>query len=353
MPPTSRRNDDRSAKAKKRGARYDRGRHTDTRSKAKLKKYNQQVVSRAINSNRLLGVPDLLPKELSLSFSYRQLLIFTTSGHSTALGGMYSPTLIKINLLDPAAPVNLTSAGIITVLNYQGSTVQPIFHTLNPEPNLQSKLSQYSDMYEKVVVTGSQAKVRVQGVANQHKLMPFPVNVPGEGHQGDGNSYGSNYMPYQSLSQPTLDGELYIWSVKQRSEGQLVTNNNGLNLHEIRSEVPGIRMKKHNVYANGTTSKAVIHSSTYTPKWLGIKDWRDNLDKIQFNVDGSSAGNHTENCYQYLGITNRIPSSAAMEPARVFMDIKVNYNVKYIQRKNDPASGDPAIPRASNQHTDL
>lgn len=352
MPPTKSLKSARTAYRKKHGMAPLSSKQK-ARKKASLTKYNHQVVSRAINSNRLLGVPDLLPKELSMSFQYRQLITFTTSGHSTAPGGMYSPTLIKINLLDPAAPVSGTSAGIVTVLNYQGSTVQPIFHTLNPEANLQTKLQQYSDMYEKVVVTGSKAKVRVQATANQHKLVPFPVNVPGQGTQGDGNSYGTNYMPYQSLSQPTLDGELYIWSVKQRSEGQLVTNNNGLNLHEIRTKVPGIRLKKHNAYANGTTSKAVIHSSTYTPKWLGIKDWRDNLSKIQFNVDGTTPGNHTENCFQYLGITNRIPSNAAMEPARVFMDVLVNYNVKYLNRKNDPASGDDPIPRAGGHHTDL
>ena len=318
--------------------------------KARLRKYNAQNLSRAINSNRLLGVANLLPKELTLSVQYRELITFTTSGHGTGPGGLYSPTLIKINLLDPCAPTNAQNNGVITVLNYQGATVQPLYHTLNPENNLQTQLTEYDDMYEAVVVTGSQAKVRIQGVANQHKLQPFPVNVPGQGSQGDGNSYGTNYMPYQSLQQPTLDGENYIWAVKQRSEGQLVTGNQGLNLHEIRTKVPGMKVKKHNVYANGTTSKAVIHSSTYTPKFLGIKDWRDNLDKIQFNVDGESRPAGHENCFMYVGITNRVPSSAALEPARVFMDVSVNYNVRYIKRKNDPASGDQALPAAGGVH---
>lgn len=331
--------------------RSDKTKRTE-REKARLVKYNNQVIQRAINSNKLLGVATLLPKELKLSVQYRQMLIFTTSGHSTAPGGMYSPTLIKLNLLDPCAGVGPSSQGCVTVLDYGGVSVQPIFHTLNPEANLQTQLSEFSDKYEEVVVTGSQSKVRIQGVANQHKLMPFPVNVPGQGTQGDGNSYGTNYMPYQSLSQPTLDGENYIWSVKQRAEGQLVTNNNGLNLHEIRTKVPGIVMKKHNVYANGTTSKAVTHSCTYSPKWLGIKDWRDNLTKIKINVDGSARVGG-ENCFQYIGVTNRIPSTAAMEPARVFMDVLINYNVRFIKRKNDPASGDNPLPRAGGQHTDL
>ena len=318
--------------------------------KAKLKQYNKQLMARAINTNRLLGVSTLLPKELTLSVQYRELITFTTSGHSSApTGGLYSPTLIKINLIDPCIASGPTSGGIITVLNYQGQTVAPLFHRLNPEVNLQTELSQYADSYEDVIVTGSQVKARIQGVANQHKLMPFPVNVPGEGHQGEGNSYGSNYPPYQSLQQPTLDGELYIWSVKQRSEGQLVTNNQGLNLHDIRTKVSGIKMKKHNVYGNGTTSKAVVHKSTYTPKFVGIKDWRDNLEKLKFNVDGQTRVGG-ENAYQYIGITNRVPSSAALEPARVFMDIAVNYNVRFLNRKNDPASGDDAIPKASGVH---
>lgn len=313
---------------------------------ARLKAYNKQMLSRAINSNRLLGVSTLLPKELTLSVQYRELITFTTSGHSSApTGGLYSPTLLKINLLDPCVASGPNSGGIITVLDYQGATVAPLFHRLNPEVNLQTELSQYAGSYDHVVVTGSQVKARIQGVANQHKLMPFPVNVPAMGHQGEGNSYSTNYPAHTQLLQPTLDGELYIWSVKQRSEGKLVTNNQGLNLHEIRTKVSGIKMKKHNVYANGTTSKAVIHKSTYTPKFIGIKDWRDNIDKIKFNVDGETRVGG-ENCFQYIGITNRVPSSAALEPARVFMDIAVNYNVRFINRKNDPASGDDALPAA-------
>lgn len=345
MPPTSRG----GAKKPKKPVVHSNPSKRTAKQKAALTKYNKQILSRAINSNRLLGTATLLPKELSLSVQYRQLITFTTSGHSTAGGGMYSPLLVKINLLDPCAAVTANSAGCVTVINYGGATVPPLHHVLNPDANLKTELQEYDKYYDTVVVTGSQSKVRIQGVANQHKLMPFPVNVPGQGSQGDGNSYGTNYMPYQLLQTPTLDGENYIWSVKQRSEGQLVTNNNGLNLHEIRTKIPGIKMKKHNVYGNGTTSKAVIHSQTYTPKYLGIKDWRDNLTKIKFNVDGETAGNHTENAFHYIGVTNRVPSTAALEPARVFMDVLVNYNVRYIGRKNDPASGDPALPRARHQ----
>ena len=45
----------------------------------------------------------------------------------------------------------------------------------------------------------------------------------------------------------------------------------------------------------------------------------------------------------YVGITNRGISNAAMEPARVFMDVAVNYNVRFIQRKNDPVGGDEPL----------
>lgn len=316
---------------------------------AKLKNYNKQMRSRALNSNRLLGVQTLLPKELNVSVQYRELITFTTSGHSTALGGMYSPTLIRINLLDPCAPTSANSGGIVTVINYLGSTVPPLFHRLNPEVNLQSKLSEYNALYDSVVVTGSQAKVRIQGVANQHKLVPFPQNVAGQGDPSGG--YGSNYPPHLYMADPKLDGELYIWSVKQRSTGQLTTNNNGVNVLEARTKIPGLKMKKHNCYSNGTTSKAVIHSTKYSPKFLGIKDWRDNLEKIEFNVDGTSRSGFAENAYQYIGITNRVPSSAALEPGRVFMDVAVNYNVRFLQRKNDPAGGDDPI--ASARHTEF
>ena len=321
------------------------------RKKAFLKNYNKQIRATALNSNRLLGIKTLLPKELNMSVQYRELITFTTSGHSTAPGGMYSPLLVRINLLDPCVATGSTSGGIITVIDYGGSTVSPIHHRLNPEANLQSVLSQYSDKYDAVCVTGSESKVRIQGVANQHKLGIWPQNIAGTGHQGEGQGYGSNFPPYVYMQQPTLDGELYCWSVKQRSAGQLVTNNNGLNLMEIRTKVPGMKLKKHNCYQNGTTSKAVIHTSRYSPKFLGIQDWRDNLEKIEFNVDGSSRGGFAENAFQYVGITNRVPSSAALEPGRVFMDIVVNYNVRFMQRSNDPAGGDDALPSA--RHTEF
>lgn len=317
--------------------------------KARLRNYNNQIRSQAINSNRLLGIKTLLPKELNVSIQYRELLTFTTSGHSTAGGGMYSPLLVRINMLDPCVATSANSGGIITIINYGGSSVPPLYHRLNPEANLQSKLQDYADKYDCAVITGSQAKVRVQGVANQHKLTPFFQNVAGQGNPDGG--YGSNFPPHLYSAQPTLDGELYVWSVKQRSVGQLVANNNGLNLMEIRTKVPGMKMKKHNCYTNGTTSKAVIHTSKYSPKFLGLKDWRDNIERIEFNVDGESRSGFAENCFQYVGITNRVPSSAALEPARVFMDVVVNYNVRFLQRKNDPSAGDD--PLAHARHTEF
>ena len=320
------------------------------RRKAKLKNYNKQIRATAINSNRLLGIKTLLPKELNMSVQYRELITFTTSGHSSApTGGLYSPTLVRINLLDPCVATGSTSGGIITVIDYGGATVAPIHHRLNPEANLQSVLTQYADKYDAAVVTGSESKVRIQGVANQHKLGMWPQNIAGQGDPTGG--YGSNYPPHLYMQTPTLDGELYCWSVKQRSAGQLVTNNQGLNLMEIRTKVPGMKLKKHNCYQNGTTSKAVIHSSRYSPKFLGIQDWRDNLEKIEFNVDGSSRSGFAENAFQYVGITNRVPSNGGLEPARVFMDIVVNYNVRFMQRKNDPAAGDDALPSA--RHTEF
>lgn len=319
------------------------------RKKAALKNYNKQIRASAYNSNRLLGIKTLLPKELNMSVQYRELITFTTSGHGTGVGGLYSPLLLRINLLDPCVATGPTSGGIITVISYGGATVAPIHHRLNPEANLRTVLTQYADKYDTAVVTGSQSKVRIQGVANQHKLGIWPQNIAGQGDPSGG--YGSNYPPHLYMQQPTLDGELYCWSVKQRSAGQLVTNNQGLNLMEVRTKVPGMKLKKHNCYQNGTTSKAVIHSSRYSPKFLGIQDWRDNLEKIEFNVDGTSRSGFAENAFQYIGITNRVPSSQALEPGRVFMDVVVNYNVRFMQRKNDPAAGDDALPSA--KHTEF
>lgn len=321
------------------------------RNKTGLRHYNQSLNS-AKNSSRLLKIRTLLPKEINLSIQYRQQLIF--ANHGTAPSpGVNTPTLIKINLLDPAANVGPGSNGIITVIAYGGSTTSPIFTTQNPDANLSAILTEYSDKYDKLVVTGSQAKVRVQPVANQLLGQSFE-NVDAQGAQGDQYPYDENHMPYLKVNAPQYDGEVYVWGVKQRAEGNLTLNNNGLNLHQVRTELPGVQMRKVTAFANGTSTKPVQLTSKYTPKFLGIKDWRDNISKIEINADASPRANvDARNSYFYVGIMNRTGSTQAKKVANCVVDVVVNYNVKYLNRSNDPVEGDDPLPQAGGHEQDF
>lgn len=321
------------------------------RNKVGLRHYNQQL-NVAKNSARLLKIRTLLPKEINLSCQYRQQLIFTNHGTAPS-PGVNTPTLIKINLLDPAAHLSSSSSGIITVISYGGATTSPIFTTQNPDHNLSDILTAYSDKYEKLVVTGSQCKVRVQPVANQLLGQVFH-NIDAQGAQGDSYPYDENHMPYLAVRAPEYDGEVYVWGVKQRSEGNLVQNNNGLTMHQVRTELPGAQIRKVTAFANGTSTKPVQLSSKYTPKFLGIKDWRDNITKIQINADGSERTEQdARESYFYVGIMNRTGTTQAMKVANQVVDIVVNYNVKYLNRSNDPVEGDDPLPRAGGHEQDF
>ena len=299
-------------------------------------------------SNALIPIRTLLPKEVTVGIQFRQVIQFASMGYSTASGGQFSPTLIKINLLDPCAKIGADSNGIVTVLGYGSPAVNPVYSLLNPQTNLAAELLEYGEnKYDKACVISSSASVRVQGTANQ-TLGKYLVNVPGQGHQGEGNSYGSNYPPHLNIQSANKDGELYIWSVRQRSTGNLMDNGQGLNIHEVRTTLPGAKMRKHNCYQNGTTSKAVTMTSSYTPKFLGIKDWRDNLNKIAIEPNGDDRNSQAKDCFMYVGIANRFGNTQGNQPATVSMEISCNFNVRFLQRTNDPKGGDEplAVPHA-------
>lgn len=321
------------------------------RNKTGIRHYNQSL-NTAKNTSRLLKIRTLLPKEINLSLQYRQQLIF--ANHGTAPSpGVNTPTLIKINLLDPAAHVDAANAGIVTVIAYGGATTSPIFTTQNPDPNLSAILTEYSDKYEKIYVTGSQCKVRVQPVANQ-LLGQYFSNVDAQGAQNDGYPFDENHPPYMKVNAPQLDGEVYVWGVKQRSEGNLYANNNGLTMHQVRTELPGVQMKKVTAFANGTSTKAVQLTSKYTPKFLGIKDVKDNISMVEINADGTARTNQdARNSYFYVGIMNRTGSTQAKKVALQVVDIVVNYNVKYLNRSNDPVEGDDPLPQAGGHEQDF
>lgn len=337
MPPTSRRTKKNThAKNKK-----------HTKKQTRLRSYKTHTNS-AKNSNSLLRIRTLLPKELTVSIQYRQLIQFASMGSSTDPGGLFSPCLFKINLLDPCAPLGPASDGIYTVIDYGGNTTIPNFTTLNSTHNLGVQLNDYMDKYRYCVVVGSKSNVRIQAVANQEKVGSYLTNEPAQGAQGDAYPYDMNHMPYLKTNNAEKDGELYCWTVKQRGQGNLVTNNQGLNINEVRTKVPGAKMRKHNAFLNGTSSKAVRFTSKYTPKFLGIKDWRDNIDKIKILPDGSARPTGAEQAFQYVGVSNRFGAVQGYSPANVSVEIAVDYNIRFVQRLNDPLGGDNPIPHADN-----
>lgn len=316
------------------------------KTKAKLKYYSNPM-NIAKNSNRLLKIRTLLPKEMKFSIQYRTTLEFSNMG-SAPSPGVLTPTLIKINLLDPASHVGPGSSGIVTVVAYGGATTSPLFSTTNPDANLSTVLQEYSDKYDNLFVTGSQAKVRVQPVANQ-LVGQVLANVEAQGAQPGGANqnynWDSNHPPYLEVIDPEYDGEVYVWGVKQRGAGNLINANGGLSLHQVRTELPGVQMRKVTSFLNGTSTKAVQLNSTYTPKFLGIKDARDNLRKININADGSERTDaEAKDAYFYVGIMNRQGSTQAKKCANQIVDIVVNYNVLYTNRTNDPIEGDAPIP---------
>lgn len=326
--------------------RYERNRSARKKYK-KIRNYKTKGNS-GRKSNALIPIRTLLPKEVTVGIQYRQVIQFASMGYSTVSGGQFSPTLIKINLLDPCSKIGPDSNGIVTVLGYGSPAVNPVYSLLNPQVNLASELLEYGqDKYDKACVISSSASVRVQGNANQ-TLGKYLANVPAQGHQGEGNSYGSNYPPYLTIQDSNKDGELYIWSVRQRSTGNLMDNGQGLNIHEVRTTLPGAKMRKHNCYQNGTTSKAVTMTSSYTPKFLGIKDWRDNLNKISIQPDGSDRNSQGKDAFMYLGIANRFGNTQGIQPATVSIEVSCNFNVRFLQRTNDPQGGDEplAVPHA-------
>lgn len=354
MPPVVTVSQQRRAHARSKDDRPSRGRAAAKRRHAARKKYKKirsykTKGNSGRKSNALIPIRTLLPKEVTVGIQYRQVIQFASMGYSSSPGGQFTPTLVKINLLDPCVPLGTDSNGIITVLSYGGTAVNPVYSLLNPENNLAAELLEYGqDKYDKCCVISSSASVRVQGNANQ-TLGRYLVNVAGTGHQGEGNGYGSNYPPHLSIQSPNKDGELYIWSVRQRATGNLITNNQGLNIHEVRTTLPGAKMRKHNCYQNGTTSKAVTMTSTYTPKFLGIKDWRDNLNKISIQPDGEDRHDLAKDAFMYLGVSNRFGNVQGLQPATVTMEITCNYNVRFLQRTNDPQGGDEplAVPHAA------
>ena len=113
-------------------------------------------------------------------------------------------------------------------------------------------------------------------------------------------------MPYLSVSDPTADGDMYVWSVKQKTTSNLTTSPIP-DFHKLRTGIPGIKMKNLRAYRDGHSSPGVLCSLGHTPRrtWA-LKDWRDNLEECGFTKSTQQRSNSQKNAYHYVGYVTHI-----------------------------------------------
>lgn len=296
-------------------------------------------------------------KEENLSIQFREEFDFQNMGSDAGS----SPTLIRVNLNDPVlgglSPAPTQGVAIVVSGLKTGST-NPTFtnHSYNNKRNLSDRLEDYFDEYRSCVVTSSEVTFNVRPKLNQVSGIGFVNRV--------------SVVPYQSLvttgqapAGPTVGptevlkitganatGDLYIWCVRQQSEGQLYNATDGVvPLTTLKSGIPGLRMSKLNVTPNST--RGCIFKMKYTPKsQYQFKDWKDKKELLNC-INGSIPNPEQLKAYAYLGIGGRIngkdPSQPGATPtssaflANCCIEVSVKYNLNFSERRNVPGNNEP------------
>ena len=273
-------------------------------------------------------------------------------GYSASTGQGCTGTIIRINLNKPTQGNTLGSspANLVDVVSLGSPFVDPVFtRTNSSQLNLSTELDPYFEQYRKAVVVESNSKVRVAAIPNQKELGQYFSNTDAQGTQGDAYPYASNHMPYLSVNEPTADGDMYVWSIKQKTTGQL-TSSPVPSFHELRTAVPGLKMKNLRAYKDGHVGPGVMNSASHTPRstWA-IKDWRDNIAECGFVKSTNIQPNLIKNAYHYVGICNSDTPLIGDKPCRVKADIVVNYKCRFVDRANNPEGGDDPLPQPVHQ----
>ena len=156
-------------------------------------------------------------------------------------------------------------------------------------------------------------------------------------------------MPYMSVNDPSLNGDMYVWSIKQKGTG-LLTSSPLPNFHTLRTGVPGMKMKNLRAYKNGTVGPGVLSSVAHTPRstWA-VADWRDNLPQVGFRTSAAAQPVDVKKAFHYVGVCNNTTPLIGNKPCRVKADIVINYKCRFIDRANDPAGGDDPLPQPVHQ----
>lgn len=322
------------------------------RARRKPKNYNKRLNNYQNKSRNMLQIRTLIPKEILVDIQYRTQIIFQTMGYSSSSGQGCTGTLIKINLNKPTQGNTLGSSPdeLVTVVSLGSPFVAPVFvRTNGSQLTLASELDPYFEQYRKAVVVESNSKVRVAAIPNQKELGQYLSNTAAQGAQGDSYPYSANHMPYLSVNEPTADGDMYVWSIKQKTTGQL-----GVapvpDFHELRTAVPGIKMKNLRAYKDGHVGPGVMNSVSHTPRstWA-IKDWRDNIAECGFVKSTGTQPSEIKNAYHYVGICNATTPLIGKKPCLVKADIVINYKCRFVDRSNNPEGGDDPLPQPVHQ----
>lgn len=302
-------------------------------------------------------------KQENLSIQYREEFDFTNMGYDAGS----SPCLIRVNLNDPViggtAPAPTQGVAMVVSALKAGST-DPLFsrHSYNDKRNLSDRLSDYFQEYRTCVVTSSEVTFNVRPKLNQVSGIgfisgPAATNnvsiVPYQSLVTTGQSpAGPNVGPTEVLkvTAPTATGDLYVWCVRQQSEGQLYDSTNGTApLTTLKAGIPGVRMSKLNITPNST--RGCVFKLKYTPKsQYQIKDWKDKKEVL--NCLNQAVPNPDQlKAYAYLGIGARIngkdPSPPGALPtssaylANCIVEVSVKYNLNFSERKNVDGNNEP------------
>jgi hypothetical protein len=344
---------DKTIRPKRGRPRGKRKQPTRPRAKAQrpAKNYNKQRPRNfQQNSRNMLQIKTLTPKEQLVSIQYKTVLDFSKMGYATVTGKGATGTIIRINLSNPTYG---TGGNLVDVLDLGQVWTNPAFTRTNSALNLSDELTSFFEVYQKGVVISSNSQVRIKSQPNQKLAGPQVFyNAPAKGTMGDAYPYVDNHMPYLAVKDAEVDGDSYVWSVKQRKTGLLIdtATEQTATYHQLTNELPGIKMKQLTYNAGAKNDKAVLSSCRFTPKFYGMKDWRDNIPEVQF-MQGMAGGgppanfNQLKTAYHYVGICNRHTPTSTNRPQNVVAEVTLNFECLYFNRNNDYEGGDAPVPQ--------
>lgn len=321
-------------------------------AKRKPTNYNSGASNFQRGSRNMLQIRTLIPKEVVVDIQYRTQLIFETMGYNSATGQGATGTIIRISLNNPTNgnTTGSQATNIVDVVSLGGNWVDPVFTRTNASQiNLSDDLDPYFDKYRKAVVVASNSKVRIAAIPNQKEVGQYFVNNDAAGSTGENYPYAQNHMPYLGVAEPSADGDMYVWSNKQKRT-TLLTSSPVPDFHTLRTSIPGMKMKNLRVYKDGHVSPGVMSAVGHTPRntW-SIKDWRDNIAECGFVKSSINQPQLIKSAFHYVGVCNTHTPLIGNKPALVKADIVVNYKCRFIDRANDPAGEDQPLPQPVHQ----